>query len=92
VAHTASLALGRRAVTFERPDEPLRIDLSEVTHFGRTTRTVDGTSRPALEVQFTRDRRAMTTEVVVASGRRMNLLVAGGRHHSAADRASTSVR
>ena len=72
--HAASLALQRRAVTFEAPDDPLRIELSDVTHFGRTTRTVDGTPRPALEVQFTRDRQAVTAEVVVSSGRRMNLL------------------
>lgn len=73
-ARPAELALGRRAVTFEGTAEPLRIELSDVTYFRRTTRTVDGTSRPALEVQFTRDRRAATTEVVVGSSRRMNLL------------------
>lgn len=70
----ATLRLGEGAVAFEGLDPPLRIELSSVTHFEKTERTLDGRTRPALNVQFTEDGEAVTAEVVMASPRRMNLL------------------
>lgn len=70
----ASLQLGSGRVTFEGLQEPLRIELSAVTHFEKTDRTINGRTRPALNVQHTEDGEAVTSEVVMASPRRMNLL------------------
>lgn len=73
-ADAASLDLGKRSVTFRGIDPPLSIDLSGVTYYEKTERTVDGRLRPALEVQFTEAGRTITSEIVMSSPRRMNLL------------------
>lgn len=73
-AERASLRLGDRTVVFEGSDPLLRIDLSSVTHFEKTDRTINGRSRPALNVQYTTDGEAITAEVVMNSTRLMNLL------------------
>jgi len=73
-ARKASLRLDERAVTFRGFEAPLRIDLSSVTHMEKTELTINGRTRPALNVQFTEDGREITSEVVVSSSTRMNLL------------------
>lgn len=73
-AESASLRLGDRAVAFDGTDPLLRIDLSAVTHFEKTDRTINGRTRPALNVQYTSDGRSITAEVVMGSSRLMNLL------------------
>lgn len=73
-ARKASLRLDERAVTFRGLETPLRIDLSSVTHMEKTDLTINGRTRPALNVQFTEGGRAITSEVVMSSSRRMNLL------------------
>jgi len=73
-SETASLHLGEQAVTFTGIEPPLRIDLSDVTYYSKTDRTIDGRVRPALEVEYTSDGQAITSEIVLSSARRMNLL------------------
>ena len=73
-ARKATLDLAKRSVTFQGIDPPLSIDLSNVTYYEKTDRTINGRVRPALEVQFTADGRAVTTEIVMSSARLMNLL------------------
>lgn len=73
-ARKASLRLDERAVTFRGLEEPLRIELSSVTYMEKTDLTLNGRTRPALNVQFTADGRAITSEIVMSSSRRMNLL------------------
>lgn len=70
----ATLRLGAGAVTFEDLEPALRLELASVTHFEKTDRTINGRTRPALNVQHTEDGEAVTSEVVMASPRRMNLL------------------
>lgn len=73
-AQRAELRLEEAAVRLVGLDEPLTIELSAVTYFRKIHRTIDGRTRPALEVQFTADGRAITSEIVLDSSRRMNLL------------------
>jgi helix-turn-helix protein len=73
-ARKASLHLVEGAVRFEGINPPLRIELSDVTHYRKTDRTINGRVRPALNVQFTRNGEVITSEIVMASSRRMNLL------------------
>ena len=73
-ARKAKLRLQSGAVVFEGLDSPLTIDLSTITHFEKTERTINDRTRPALNVQFTEDGQAITSEVVMSSPRRMNLL------------------
>lgn len=70
----ASLHLAEGAVSFRGIDPPLRIELTDITHYRKTERTINGRVRPALEVEFTRDGDVITSEIVMASSRRMNLL------------------
>lgn len=73
-AEKASLRLGDREVSFEGTDPRLRIALSSVTYFEKTDRTINGRTRPALNVQYTTDGEAITAEVVMGSTRLMNIL------------------
>lgn len=73
-ARKASLRLEERAVTFRGLETPLRIDLSAVTYMEKTDLTINGRTRPALNVQFTEGGQAMTSEIVMSTSRRMNLL------------------
>lgn len=73
-ARTGELRLEEAAVRLAGLDEPVRIELSAVTYFRRIERTIDGESRPALEVQFTESGRTVTSEIVMNTPRRMNLL------------------
>ncbi|MFC3476250.1 CheF family chemotaxis protein [Halobacterium litoreum] len=57
-----------------RGDVGGRIDLSTVTHFERVERDVNGSTRPLLSVRHMGDAGAVTTELVLDSGRKMNLL------------------
>lgn len=70
----ASIHLQERAVTFDGLSPPLRIDLSTITHFEKRDRTINGRTRPALNVQFMDDHEAITSEIVMGSPRLMNLL------------------
>lgn len=73
-ARKASLRLEEGAVTFGGMEAPLRIELSSITYMEKTDLTINGRTRPALNVQFTEDGRAVTAEVVMSSSRLMNLL------------------
>ena len=73
-ARKASIRVGEGSVTFQGMDAPLQIDLSSITHFEKTDRTINGRTRPALNVQFMEGGRAITSEIVTSSQRRMNLL------------------
>jgi len=57
-----------------RGDVGGRIDLSTVTHFERVEREVNGSNRQLLSVRHMGDAGAVTTELVLDSGRKMNLL------------------
>lgn len=70
----ATLHVAERAVIFDGLDPSVRIDLSTVTHFEKTERTLDGESRPALNVRHAESDAAVTTVMVMQSPRRMNLL------------------
>jgi len=50
------------------------VDLSTVSHFERVDRDVDDTSRQLLSVRHMGDNGPITTELVLDSGRKMNLL------------------
>lgn len=71
---TAAVKLQDRAVAFTGIEDPFTIDLPSVTNFERTERTIAGRTRPALHVRYVVDGRPMTTEVVVTSRRKMNIL------------------
>mgnify|MGYP000209321145 CR=1 FL=1 len=73
-AQTGELRLREGAVRLVGLEEPLTIELSAVTHFSRVDRTMDGETRPTLEVQFTDAGRTITSEIVLSTPRRMNLL------------------
>ena len=70
----AKVRLRARAVGFYDVEAPLRIDLSAITDFEKTDRTINGRTRPAMNVQYMQDGQAITTEIVMSSSRRMNLL------------------
>ncbi|WP_232701716.1 CheF family chemotaxis protein [Halobacterium wangiae] len=57
-----------------RDDVGTAIDLSTVTHFERVERDLNGSSRPLLSVRHMSDAGAVTTELALDSGRKMNLL------------------
>ena len=73
-AREAKVRLRAGAVCFYDTEAPLRIDLSSITHFEKTDRTINDRTRPALNVQYMQDGQAITTEIVMSSSRRMNLL------------------
>lgn len=73
-ARKGSIKLGEGAVTFDGLDEPLRIDLSSIIHIEKMDRSMNGRTHPALNVEFMKGGRAITSEVVMSSSRRMNLL------------------
>lgn len=71
---TATLRIGDRSVGFTDTDEPFTIDLVEVTRFERADRTINGRVRSALRVRHMVDRTAVTSEIALDSGRKMNVL------------------
>ena len=79
---TTGLSLDRDTVSFpggesvNAGDEPFAIDLASVVFFEVTDRTIDGEdeSRLVLSVQHVADGQTVTTEVSLASRRKMNIL------------------
>jgi taxis protein CheF len=69
-----ALKLRPGVVSFRGTDDSLTIDLSAVTHFEKGSRELRGRSRPVLSVRHTDDGASATTEIVLASHRKMNLL------------------
>jgi len=69
-----SLRLRPGTVSFRGSGDPVTISLSAVTHFEKHSREVRGRSRPVLSVRHSHEGTAMTTEAILASGRKMNLL------------------
>lgn len=70
---TASLALVPDALGL-RGDVAAKIDLSTVTHFERVERELKDASRQLLSVRHMGNSGAVTTELAIESGRKMNLL------------------
>lgn len=71
---TASLLLGTRRLKFADLDEPIEIDLEDVTHFERAQRSVRGQTRSILRVRHMEGGSSVTTETLVENERKMSLL------------------
>lgn len=71
---TAKLQLGDGRVLFTNLKEVVDIDLQTVTHYKKSTITVDGESSPGIEVRHMTEGKSMTTKLSVDSSRRLNLL------------------
>lgn len=69
---SGDLFLQPGAVRLKGPDAT--IDISTVTHFERVDREVDGTSRQLLSVRHMANGSPVTTELLLDSSRKMNLL------------------
>ncbi|MFW5924227.1 MAG: CheF family chemotaxis protein [archaeon] len=69
----ASLFLSQTAVRFSG-DDPLTIDVSTVSHFERVQREVGDDSRSMLSVRHAPNREVVTTEIGLASQKKMNVL------------------
>ncbi len=70
----AKLFLKPQAVQFRSSDEDVTITLAEVTEFSRSTRNVNGATRPVLEVRHMPQGEATLTMVATDSKRKMSLL------------------
>lgn len=73
-ARKGTIRLEEGAVTIQGLESPLRIDLSTITYLKKADRTINGRTRPALNVRFVDDGQAITSEIVMSTPRRMNLL------------------
>jgi helix-turn-helix protein len=70
----ARLFLTPGAVEFRRDDGSFTIDLTTVSDFERSTRDINGTARPVLEVRHMQDGTAVTTLAALGSSREMAIL------------------
>jgi helix-turn-helix protein len=70
----ARLFLKPGAVEFRRDDGSFVIDLTTVSDFERSTRDINGTSRPVLEVRHMQDGTAVTTLAALGTSRKMAIL------------------
>ncbi len=70
----AKLFLKPQAVQFTTADEPVIITLAEVTEFRRSTREVNGSTQPVLEVRHMPQGEATLTMAATDSKRKMSLL------------------
>ena len=70
---SAKLTVSPGTVAF-RGASDTEIDVSTVTHFERVERELGGTTRPLLSVRHMGATSAVTTELALDSGRKMNLL------------------
>ena len=71
---TAQLFLTPGTVEFRRDGGTFAIDLETVTDFDRTTREINGSSRPVLVVRHMQDGQAITTLAAIPSARKMSIL------------------
>jgi helix-turn-helix protein len=73
-ARQATLYLGGDGVTFESGGAQFDIDLTTVSDFAKTNRTLDGSKRSVIAVRHMPDGKALMTFVSLPSGRQLNLL------------------
>ncbi len=71
---TASVSLSPGAVRFVDCSTPFTVDLSTVTDYERTDRTLDGETRPALVFRHVSEGRTLTSIATVPNGRTLNVL------------------
>ncbi|WP_284010782.1 CheF family chemotaxis protein [Haloarcula pelagica] len=71
---SARLFLTPGTVEFRRDGETFAVDLETVTDFDRTSREINGSSRPVLVVRHMQDGQAITTLAAIPSARKMSIL------------------
>jgi helix-turn-helix protein len=70
----AKLSLQPQRVRFRKPERDIDIRLSTVTEFSRSTRQINGTKAPVLEVRHMENGQSMVTMAATDSPRKMSIL------------------
>ena len=70
----ATISIAAGSITFDGRDRSTTVDLAAVVDYDRTTRTVDGTRRPAIVFQHIPERQTVTSVVTVLKPRSMTIL------------------
>jgi len=70
----ATISIAAGSITFDGRDRTTTVDLAAVVDYDRTTRTIDGTRRPAIVFRHAPERQTVTSVVTVLKPRSMTIL------------------
>ena len=70
----ATISIAAGSITFDDCDRTTTVDLASVVDYDRTTRTIDGTRRPAIVFRHASERQTVTSIVTVLNPRSMTIL------------------